>query len=177
MPPATRGARPGRAGAKLPPYTEIRFSRPFFTFRPEISYQRGKIRRLLLESGAPALYLSWSFRVPAKYLRLPFRRSWPSHGGGPLTVAFHLWRGLQGRGRLGPVRAGPVPVRCPGARRASGPSGVQRLGLRDRNAATAVVNRGGSTPPVPPAPRQVMSQVIVAVAWNAPSGCPALEVV
>jgi hypothetical protein len=46
-----------------------------------------------------------------------------------------------------------------------------------RNAATAVVNSGGSTPPAPPAPYQVMFQVIVAVAWNAPSGCPALEVV
>jgi hypothetical protein len=46
-----------------------------------------------------------------------------------------------------------------------------------RNAATAVVNNGGSTPPAPPAPCQVISQVIVAVAWNAPPGCPALELV
>ena len=46
-----------------------------------------------------------------------------------------------------------------------------------RNAATAVVNSGGSAPPAPPAPCQVMSQVIVAVAWNAPPGCPALELV
>jgi hypothetical protein len=46
------------------------------------------MRRLLRESGVPALYLSWSFGVPAIYLGLPFRRSWPSHGGGPLTVAF-----------------------------------------------------------------------------------------
>ncbi len=44
-----------------------------------------------------------------------------------------------------------------------------------RNAATAVVNNGGSTPPAPPAPYQVMSQVIVADAWKAPPGCPALE--
>ena len=46
-----------------------------------------------------------------------------------------------------------------------------------RNAATAVVNSGGSTPPAPPAPCQVTSQVIVAVAWKAPPGCPALELV
>ena len=46
-----------------------------------------------------------------------------------------------------------------------------------RNAATAVVNSGASTPPTPPAPCQVTSQVIVAVAWKAPSGCPALELV
>jgi hypothetical protein len=32
-------------------------------------------------------------------------------------------------------------------------------------------------PPVPPAPCQVTSQVIVAVAWKAPPGCPALELV
>ena len=44
-----------------------------------------------------------------------------------------------------------------------------------RNAATAVVNNGASTSPTPPAPCQVTSQVIVAVAWNAPPGCPALE--
>jgi len=44
-----------------------------------------------------------------------------------------------------------------------------------RNAATAVVNSGASTPPAPPAPCQVMSQVIVAVTWKAPPGCPALE--
>ena len=45
-----------------------------------------------------------------------------------------------------------------------------------RNAATAVVNNGGRTPPAPPARCQVTSQVIVAVARNAPPGCPALEV-
>jgi hypothetical protein len=46
-----------------------------------------------------------------------------------------------------------------------------------RNAATAVVNNGGSIPPAPRVPCQVTSQVIVAVARNAPPGCPALEVV
>jgi hypothetical protein len=46
-----------------------------------------------------------------------------------------------------------------------------------RNAATAVVNSGGSTPPAPPAPCQVTSHVIVAVARKAPPGCPALELV
>jgi hypothetical protein len=45
------------------------------------------------------------------------------------------------------------------------------------NAAVAVVNSGGSAPPAPPAPCQVMSQVIVADAVNAPPGCPALELV
>jgi len=44
-----------------------------------------------------------------------------------------------------------------------------------RKAATAVVNSGGSTPPAPPAPCQVTSQVTVAVARNAPPGCPALD--
>jgi hypothetical protein len=34
-----------------------------------------------------------------------------------------------------------------------------------RNVATAVVNNGANAPP---APRQVTSQVIVAVAWKAP---------
>jgi len=95
-PPATRGARPGRAGAELPPSTEIRFSMPFFTLGSEISYQRGKISPLLQEVDIPGLYLSWSFGVPAVYLGLPFRRSWPSHGGGLLTVAFHARRGPGG---------------------------------------------------------------------------------
>jgi hypothetical protein len=46
-----------------------------------------------------------------------------------------------------------------------------------RNAATAVVNNGGNAPPAPPAPCQVTSQVIVADAWKAPPGWPALELV
>lgn len=46
-----------------------------------------------------------------------------------------------------------------------------------RNAAVAVVNSGGNAPPAPPAPCQVTSHVIVAVTWNAPPGCPALELV
>jgi hypothetical protein len=33
------------------------------------------------------MYLFWSFGVPAVYPELPFRRSWPSHGSGLLTVA------------------------------------------------------------------------------------------
>ncbi len=74
VPPAARGRAPG-AGAELPPYTEIGFLRPFFTFRPEISCQRGKISPLLRESGVPDLYLSWTFRVPMVYLGPPFRRS------------------------------------------------------------------------------------------------------
>ena len=37
-----------------------------------------------------------------------------------------------------------------------------------RNVATAVVNNDANAPPAPPAPCQVTSQVIVAVAWKAP---------
>ena len=46
-----------------------------------------------------------------------------------------------------------------------------------RNASVAIVNSGGSAPPAPPAPCQVTSQVNVAEAWNAPPGCPALDLV
>ena len=90
--------------------------------------------------------------------------------------------GLEGRGHLGPVRAGAVPalaletVLAPGGRQVP-PLVSSAWDSATRNAATAVVNSGGSTPPAPPAPCQVTSQVIVAVARNAPSGCPALELV
>ena len=77
-----------------------------------------------------------------------------------------------------PARFLPLPWRprlAPGGRQV--PLVSSAWDTATRNAATAVVNSGGSTPPAPPAPRPVTSQVIVAVARNAPSGCPALEVV
>ena len=130
---------------------------------------------MLRESGVSALYLSWSFGVPGIYLGLPFRRSWPSHGGGPLTVAFTPGAAcraegasvLYARGRLLSLAL------APGGRQV--PLVSSAWDSATRNAAAAVVNSGGSTPPAPPVPCQVTSQVIVAVAWNAPSGCPALE--
>jgi len=73
---------------------------------------------------------------------------------------------------------------CPCREAALAPGGRQVPALvfsawdsATRNAATAVVNSGGNAPPAPPAPCHVTSQVIVAVAVNAPPGCPALEVV
>jgi hypothetical protein len=52
--------------------------------------------RVLREYDVPALYLLWSARIPAIYLGPPFRRSRPSHSGGPLTVAYHPRRGPGG---------------------------------------------------------------------------------
>ena len=72
---------------------------------------------------------------------------------------------------------------CPRRKTAQAPGGRQvplvfsAWDSATRNAATAVVNSGASTPPAPSAPCHVTSQVIVAVAWKAPSGCPALEMV
>jgi hypothetical protein len=126
------------------------------------------------------VYLAWSFRVPAIYLGLPFRRSWPSHGGGPPAVAFHARYGLEDPGcaLASPVDAvaafaGRLRWR-PGGRQVP-PLVSSAWDSATRNAAMAVVNSGGSTPPAPPAPCQVTSQVIVAVALNAPPGCPALD--
>jgi hypothetical protein len=53
-------------------------------------------------ADVPGVYLSWSSRIPAIYLGPHFRRSRPSHGGGPLTVAYHA--------RHGPGRAGDALV-------------------------------------------------------------------
>jgi hypothetical protein len=126
------------------------------------------------------VYLACTFLGPFVYLRLPFRRSCPSHGGGLLAIAFHARRGLEDPGRLGLARGrGPGPCRdvaqAPGARQV--PLVLSAWDSATRNAATAVVNNGGSTPSAPPPPRQVTSQVIVAVARSAPPGCPALELV
>ena len=132
VPPAPRGAP--RAG---PGQTPSIYRNPVFEvlfhFLTQIRYQRGKIRRLLLEFHIPSLYLSWSFRIPAIYVGPPFRRSRPSPGGGLPTVASHVRRGLEAEGARSSTRGrGSCP--CPGdrvgARRASGPAGVQRLRLR-----------------------------------------------
>ncbi len=149
VPPATREARPGRAGAELPPSTEIGFLRLFFACRPEISYQRGKMRRPLLESGVPALYLSWSFRVPAIYLGLPFRRSWPSHGGGPLTVAFHPGAACRAGGAVRGVSADWSLQRQRRRRRPGGEDAPEQLGEFGRVDSLAC---GGEFRQGPPAP-------------------------
>jgi hypothetical protein len=68
------------------------------------------LHRLLREYDVPALYLLWSARIPAIYLGPPFRRSRPSPGGGPLTVAYHAQRGPGGPdGHMG-GSAAHVPV-------------------------------------------------------------------
>jgi hypothetical protein len=110
--------------------------RPFLSCRPEIRYHRGKIRQLLRESDIPGLYLSWTFRAPLAYPGLLFRRSWPSRGGGLLTVAFTRGAGLEDRGRLGLVR-GRGSGRCPGRPR-------WRPGPRRAGAAGAVCPRGSA---------------------------------
>jgi hypothetical protein len=126
----------------------------------------------------PGLYLFWSFRIPAIYLGPRFRWSRPSHGGGPLTVAYHSRRGPWRTGDALALPADAVPALAAKPRRHPGrqvpPLVFSAWDSATRNAATAVVNSGGSTPPAPPAPCQVTSQVIVAVARNAPPGCPAL---
>lgn len=110
-----------------------------------------------------------------------FARSLQPAGGGPLTVAFHARRGPGGPREPGLLRPVAVPALAPETAPAPGgrqvPLVFSACDSATRNAATAVVNSGGSTPPAPPAPCQVTSQVIVAVAWKAPSGCPALELV
>jgi hypothetical protein len=157
VPPATREARPGLTGAELPSSPRTYRNRVFealFVCLAEISYQRGKINCLLQEFHVPDLYLFWSFRIPAIYLRPPFRWSRPSHGGGPLTVAYHARRGP---GRTGdalalPVNAVPaVTGRPPGGRQVP-PLVFSAWDSATRNAATAVVNSGGSAPPAPPGP-------------------------
>jgi len=74
-----------------------------------------------------------------------------------------------------PALAGEA-ARAPGGRQVP-PLVFSAWDSATRNAATAVVNSGGNAPPAPSAPCQVTSQVIVAVTWKAPSGCPALELV
>lgn len=113
------------------------------------------------------MYLSWSFHIPPIYLGPPFRRSRPSLGGGPLTVAFYARRG-HGRPRAPwPCPRTRVPgTPLPGDRAAHGGLQVPPLVFSacdsaTRNAATAVANNGAN------APRQVTSQMIVAVAWRA----------
>jgi len=132
------------------------------------------------------MYLPCTFHGPFVYLRY----TWAAFP--PVPALARRWSadrrlsrpgaGLEGRGRPGPARAGAVPALAPEAAPAPGGRQVPPLvssawDSATRNAATAVVNNGGSTPPAPPAPRHVISQVIVAVTRNAPPGCPALELV
>ena len=100
------------------------------------------MRRLLLESGVSALYLSWSFGVPGIYLGLPFRRSRPSHGGGPLTVAFHPGTAFRAEGASVLCARGRFLSLdlAPGRRQV--PLVSSAWDSATRNAATAVVNSG-----------------------------------
>ena len=127
------------------------------------------------------MYLACTFRVPAIYPGPLSRRSRPSAGGGPLTVALDARRGPGRLSAPGRLRAGAVPALAPETAPAPGgrqvPLVFSACDSATRNAAAAVVNSGGSAPPAPPAPCQVTSQVNVAVAWKAPPGCPALELV
>jgi hypothetical protein len=90
------------------------------------------------------VYLTWSFGVPGIYLGLPFRRSRPSHGGGPLTVAFTPARPAGPRA----VHASVLYARgrflslalAPGGRQV--PLASSAWDSATRNAAAAVVNSG-----------------------------------
>jgi hypothetical protein len=81
-PPAPRRCRGG-----TPSSTEIRFSGLLFTSAPE----SGATGAGLAGCYGSSMYLARTFLGPFVYPRctpgLPFRRSWPSHGGGLLTVA------------------------------------------------------------------------------------------
>ena len=90
-----------------------------------------------------------------------------------------------GERHAAPARPARHLVRGPGAGRAAGtgkgrhrhpPLLVSRAcDSATRNSAAATVCSGASTPPAPPSPFQVMSQVIVTVTGYAPPGCPALD--
>jgi hypothetical protein len=109
VPPAVRGApRAGRGGT--PSIYRNRVFEALFRFLARISHQRGKIGSPLQEVDIPGLYLFWSFRVPAMYLGLLFRWSWPSHGGGLLTVAFHARHGPGGPGGALDLPVDAVPA-------------------------------------------------------------------
>jgi hypothetical protein len=130
---------------------------------------------MLREWDVPGVYLSWTCDIPgAAFAPVPaLARRWSADRR--LSRATRAWK-AQG-----------TSVACARARFLAGrphwrPDGRQVPPLvfsawdsATRNAAVAVVNSGGSTPPAPRAPCQMMSQVIVAVAVNAPPGCPALE--
>jgi hypothetical protein len=96
------------------------------------------------------------FGVPAIYLGPHFHRSRPSHGGGPLTVAFHAWGGPEDPGvpwSLPRARFLPLPGGRAGVwRRQVPPLVSSACDSATRNAATAVVNNGASTSPAPPTP-------------------------
>jgi hypothetical protein len=163
--PPTTERRPGRAGAELRPHLQKSgFGCPFTSW-PEIRCQRGRVDRLSRESRVPGVVLSRTFRVTLVYPGLPFRRAWPSHGGGLPTVAFHARRGLEGREHLG-LYVDAVAVFAgtrAGAWRASGSAaGVQPLGLRDPERRHGRSWTAAASPPAPSFPRQVTSRLIPA---------------
>ena len=132
------------------------------------------------------MYLACTFLGPFVYLRY----TWGCLSAGPgrrtavvrQPSLFTSGAGLEGRravpGLAPRARFLPSPEDRAGARRASGPAaGVQRLGLRDPERRHGGREQRRQRPARAPAPCQVTSQVIVAVAWKAPPGCPALEVV
>jgi hypothetical protein len=146
-PPAREGDRPGPAGGETPSPTEIGFSGPFLAAGPEISYRRGEIVLLLRERGCTS-------RVP--FRDLSSTCDLPRAASPPVSGRRRRWSAGRRFSRQAPL----VSRACDSA---------------TRNSAAAVVNSGASAPPAPPGPRQVTSQVMVAVAVNAPPGCPALE--
>jgi hypothetical protein len=90
VPPATKGARPGRAGAELPHLQKSGFRGPFSPFDPKSDAREAKFVGCYGRVDVPCVYLCWSFRVPAIYPGLPFRWSRPSHGDG--VGAGSTWR-------------------------------------------------------------------------------------
>ena len=151
---ARRGRiRPGRAGAELPSSpssTEIGFLRPFFASGPEIRCQRGKIWRLLREWDVPGVHLSCTCDVPgAAFAPVPAAvRRWSADRR--LSRAARAWRA---KGAL-VLHADAVPPLASETAPAPGGRQVPLLVFSawdsaTRNAATAVVNSGASTPPAP----------------------------
>jgi hypothetical protein len=124
------------------------------------------------------VYLACTFPGPFIYPR--YTRGRLSAGPGRRTAVVRqpslLTSGSALEGREGLARRRGS---CPCREAASAPGGRQATPLLFSawDSATAAVNSGASTPPALPAPCQVTSQVIVAVVWNAPPGCPALELV
>jgi len=94
------------------------------------------------------MYLACTYCVPAIYLGPPFRRSRPSRGGGPLTVACTRGTGLEAAG----AQSCPCRTTAPAPGWRQVPLVFSAWDSATRNAATAVVNSGASTPPAPPAP-------------------------
>jgi hypothetical protein len=106
-------------------------------WRPRSAVPRLRARRWAIQKfGVPGVDLFWTFRVPAMYPGLPFRRSWPPQsanrfaftrgtGPGPGTFApcarWRLrpspgaprWRPWSAEGQAGYRRSVPARERCP----------------------------------------------------------------